>query len=176
MTHPLLPLIEQVSPEDVAGLDEIDARVWCYRNEISMVGFIHRIKGMDFIKTAPENIIMCWDDKCVTFAQNNNAFDDYFRPGDYNRATVDNIVVLSGNRFLVPSEGQFPLYTRSRDALKAIRPDGWRFEFKWVSSGTIFYYSAQRKNKTFISAAMPTEELAELHAIIQAIERERGEG
>lgn len=64
-------------------------------------------------------------------------------------------------------------YTRSRDALKAIRPKGWRLQIKQhahsyegglVQSGSGRYLSYKKA---------PTEELAELHAIIQAIKYER---
>jgi hypothetical protein len=70
------------------------------------------------------------------------------------------------------SVGTQNCYTRSRDALKAIRPQGWRF---WIhSEGTC---EAVKRNETedreIISQA-GTEELAELHAITQAIAHERG--
>jgi len=77
-------------------------------------------------------------------------------------------------------------YTRSRDALKAIRPEGWmiqlshswsinKFRFSMVKFGdtkhekTINYmgYSSEWCHRT--------EELAELHAIIQAIAYERAQ-
>lgn len=76
-------------------------------------------------------------------------------------------------------------YTRSRDALKAIRPDGWEpsayhpdciigcFHDGW-------YFNLKRLTqfeelrKTAYSMQHKTEELAELHAIIQAIAYERG--
>lgn len=65
-------------------------------------------------------------------------------------------------------------YTRSRDALKEIRPEGHyidlhAFEEKWLCRFT------NHEGKILIeSEFLPTEELAELHAIIQAIEHERG--
>lgn len=77
-------------------------------------------------------------------------------------------------------------YTRSRDALKAIRPEEY---FITVRGQETLGFVAQvwtSKNKTeagyaggFMSEPpvkeLPTEELAELHAIIQAIEHERSE-
>lgn len=60
-------------------------------------------------------------------------------------------------------------YTRSRDALKAIRPEGWTFEIIKHSNEM---FSA-RYGDIINSNTQPTEELAELHAIIQAIEYER---
>jgi hypothetical protein len=61
-------------------------------------------------------------------------------------------------------------YTRSRDALKAIRPKGWFPSIIKNPSGSFY---GDDSNGDFPSPALPTEELAELHAIIQAIEYER---
>ena len=77
-------------------------------------------------------------------------------------------------------EGEYsrhcPEFSRSRDALKAIRPKGWFFAIrheglfcaspKWDCKGS-------SKEKHLYGPFFPTEELAELHAIIQAIEYER---
>lgn len=73
-----------------------------------------------------------------------------------------------------------PLFSRSRDALKAIRPEGWFYSSHNESSGgcgaTLFKVS---KEAGYIVCRSPmvrqlaTEELAELHAIIQAIHHER---
>lgn len=75
---------------------------------------------------------------------------------------------------------EVPKYTRSRDALKAIRPqqgcsvfrlfnedswDAWKCQISWWPNSVA--------SKWILSASLPTEELAELHAIIQAIECER---
>lgn len=72
-------------------------------------------------------------------------------------------------------------YTRSRDALKAIRPhqghslfrlfnsdswDTWQAQIAWYPTSVAKYCT---------SPHLPTEELAELHAIIQAIAYERGQ-
>jgi len=68
-------------------------------------------------------------------------------------------------------------YTRSRDALKAIRPDGYMFyidnfdpELTWFQCSG---WCKEIKYETISTPSLPTEELAELHAIIQAIEYER---
>lgn len=83
-----------------------------------------------------------------------------------------------------------PQYTRSRDALKQIRPanykpynilndfigckknkNHWYFELQKINDdGTMF---GGINNISFEGEDLPTEELAELHAIIQAIEYER---
>lgn len=61
-------------------------------------------------------------------------------------------------------------YTRSRNALKAIRPEGWKriiIQGFPCSGWTVEIYDGAG------TPNLPTEELAELHAIIQAIEYER---
>lgn len=72
-------------------------------------------------------------------------------------------------------------YTRSRDALKAIRPKGglpiiigdvtgsWKTEFIIPDHDDYIDNCYQQ----FASPLLPTEELAELHAILQAVEYER---
>lgn len=68
------------------------------------------------------------------------------------------------------------MYTRSRDALKSIRPEGWGFSISHLNAVV-----AYRINDTggfdyaLQTQKLPTEELAELHAIIQAIEWERSQ-
>lgn len=129
----ILKMIEEVSPDDTAKLDEIDARFWCFKN------------GHSYI-----------DGK--------------------------------GSRYKAEDKGKVELYemrpqdtvTRSRDALKAIRPqqgcsvfrlfnaddwDGWKCQISWFPTSVAKYIT---------SPTLKTEELAELHAIIQAIEYERG--
>lgn len=76
-------------------------------------------------------------------------------------------------------------YTRSRDALKAIRPDVWVLTTSYITgydhSKINGYHATMRKNGDSLQAlhysdslyAHETEELAELHAIIQAIDYER---
>lgn len=69
-----------------------------------------------------------------------------------------------------------PEYTRSRDALKAIRPEGWYFGVRHAPlylAEINFDCKASSKQKHIYGPTLPTEELAELHAIIQAIEFER---
>lgn len=73
-----------------------------------------------------------------------------------------------------------PQYTRSRDALKSIRPDGWCFSV--IATNPTFRHciSTQiKKDGSFEdccqSPRLLTEELAELHAIIKVIEWERSQ-
>lgn len=72
------------------------------------------------------------------------------------------------------------LVATSRDALKAARPEGWKFSIKYdwaieryVSSGCSDYKKPNNINTQYAKVCSPyleniTEELAELHAIIQA--------
>lgn len=71
-----------------------------------------------------------------------------------------------------------PEYTRSRDALKAIRPDGWGIchspQGKFNTHIIVYCYQIGQKGyNTKGGLVLPTEELAELHAIIQTIAYER---
>lgn len=71
-----------------------------------------------------------------------------------------------------------PKYTRSRDALKCIRPDGWGIchspQGKFNTHIIVYCYQIGQKGyNTKGGLVLPTEELAELHAIIQAIAYER---
>lgn len=84
---------------------------------------------------------------------------------------------LLGDDF-VPCLEHYPKYTRSRDALKAIRPEVKIYSMAshrgvtWecglvIDTNPGHWYSVRHR--------LPTEELAELHAIIQAISYERGQ-
>ena len=68
-------------------------------------------------------------------------------------------------------------YTRSRDALKSIRPEGcWRMHIEVTPNGESVCELEREEDdgKDFkIISIQATEELTELHAIIQAIEWER---
>ena len=71
-------------------------------------------------------------------------------------------------------EQKYALFVSSRDALKAIRPKDFVFYMEtatdnWGASKL----SGINNNINFESPILPTEELAELHAIIQAISYER---
>lgn len=95
----------------------------------------------------------------------------------HGRADTGLWVLYSGNWNNLST----PLYTRSRNALKAIRPEcpdgfyvgentaqnfiGARWVC-WINSGSDYNQEFRGDGKT--------EELAELHAVIQAIDHERG--
>lgn len=145
----ILKMIEEVSPDDAARLDEIDARVWCYLRRYTF--------------------------GCV----------EYYLPS----------TKAGKRRFSYDDNGTYGLsfsqtkYTRSRNDLKVIRPKGW-----WLSINNgyenddpfahiqSFFHTYKENYGSGISHDCPvnfsvnckTEELAELHVIIQAIEYERG--
>lgn len=60
-------------------------------------------------------------------------------------------------------------YTRSRDAIKSIRPDGWYIQITTQQDGAYCVIWENIKSAYLTTPILPTEELAELHAIIQAI-------
>lgn len=68
-----------------------------------------------------------------------------------------------------------PFYSRSRDTLKSIRPEGWTLTTIQAKDFTLSKLSPPYicDIRYLTSKRLPTEELAELHAIIQAIEYER---
>jgi hypothetical protein len=135
----ILRLIEECDPGDTARMDEIDARVWAFLNLIG-----------DFKISFSGGAV-------------------YYR---HKTWPMDAHTVLHHSF-------SHPQYTRSRDGLKAIRPEGWYFqtspiEWKGPKAGfmckTNIYseYYEERLEETLLSVCR-TEELAELHAIIQAI-------
>ncbi len=80
--------------------------------------------------------------------------------------------------------GHITKYTRSRDALKAIRPEGymWTVECRVNDVSRCQAWSNVANHPTFYgrksantNEGLPTEELAELHAILQAIAYERSQ-
>jgi hypothetical protein len=139
----ILKMIEEVSPDDTAKLDEIDARVWCYLNA----------------ETAPHTFLGLKKDQSAY----EYVYDDSFYNAEPQCGVYD-----------VP---EHPSYTRSRDALKAIRPEGWHIREggQWVTTGERYCQMWKSQEAQVFTEAMPTEELAELHAIIQAIAYERSE-
>jgi hypothetical protein len=99
----------------------------------------------------------------------------WLRGDNFIRVTDDGMVSFCTMGLLgsTINEADFPSYSRSRDALKAIRPEGWKFKTE--------YFAGQFHTVPFLrnpfalpySPLLPSEELAELHAIIQALEYER---
>ena len=158
----ILKTIEEVSPDDTAKLDEIDARVWCYLKVVDYVG----LRSVNYL---------------------GRQWPHYAGGKTYGR---------KGEFYACPEPSLN--YTRSRDALKVIRPEGWYLTIDdfnippmnkggWVS---VLSQGGGKKcfvgrSQSFINKAavklgafaeykyLPTETLAELHAIIQALEYDR---
>lgn len=142
----ILEMIESVDPADDKKLDEIDIRTHCWLANREWGG---------------------WHKEGSTMT-GSWALDD-------NGKRIENSYA---------NHSTFLRLSRSRDALKSIRPEGWDFEIAPVINGN---YEA-RLSRTWPLAdtgdydgidvggyQAKTEELAELHAIIQAIEYERGQ-
>lgn len=92
----------------------------------------------------------------------------------------------SAAEYIVNDNVSLPVraYTRSRDALESIRPPSYQQMEMWA--GCAWHVSGQIKSMAhiffrkksgalvdFTSLALPTEHLAELHALIQGIDDER---
>jgi len=149
----ILEMIEAVDPSDTDTLDEIDARVWCLLRNINPDASSKKLGNIGEKITHVD--CKAWEFQRVRYA----AWDDH------------------------PSDDEMPEYTRSRDALKSIRPEGWQYNMahdggedawkcaltKWGARCTPLCWINSQWN---ISKLIKTEELAELHAIIQAIEWE----
>ena len=125
----ILKLIEDVDPEDRDALDEIDARVDCFRMKCRFISFTSE---MEF-------------------------------PCEYS--FQGHVARMQSSR-----------YTRSRDDLKAIRPEGWAICVTTYKHKAIANCLINMEGKLLQANRLPTEELAELHAIIQAIQWERDNG
>lgn len=179
MSDEILKLIEAVDPSDTAKLDEIDARVWCFLNDLPYLG---KVVFEPHIKAFPENL-------SFSYICGDGPYSDVFVQNHYNH-----VFYPSRNKYTPlrkHSAIYAPLYTRSRDALKSIRPEGW--QLRMGSTGEYDFekntfqpdgkflcqleqYDKGIQNYKTVSERMPTEELAELHTIIQAIQHERSQG
>jgi len=79
--------------------------------------------------------------------------------------------VLNGQAYDSESLAHFPNYCTSRDALKAIRLEGWIFGMVQVKSTGLTDYTGYKPEPEMIvryGRPSPTEEIAELHAILQS--------
>lgn len=149
--HDILKLIEEVDPSDTAKLDEIDILTACWMSR--------RIWGG-------------WHDEPggVTGSWGMNK-DGAQIPNSYC------------------NHSSFVKYSRDRNELKELRPDVWlinmepRFFCFQLNDKAGFYAIAVKPlgeciQEDFLNLESPllkTEELAELHAVIQCIAYERGE-
>lgn len=146
----ILELIENVDPNDTDALDEIDARVWLW------------IKNKGEFKSIEVTDVDPYD----------QTYDKFIHIKD---------PVPSGFGYDISKYGWWTNgvgnYTRSRDALKAIRPEGWQHNSEYYGNDYSFTMKKPYKNGLWLhSCWLPTEELAELHAIIQVLDFERNGG
>jgi hypothetical protein len=153
----ILTLIESVDPSDTAKLDEIEARVCEYLGGFSYFQSKHgcysvTVKGDEYSKYWPHS----------------GAYDGYCQHTGKKKKFPE---AFPYSQFKYDGHLECPEYTRSRDALKAIRPEGWDFT---ISTQYKICWGQKGQDKTLNYVWSKTEELAELHAIIQAIEYDRG--
>lgn len=147
----LLKMIEGVDPKDTATLDEIDARfmAWAHipSDSYKTAKWVVKWEAYEARKISER-----W---AVSLKKEDGTLGAWWRPKKF---------------------------TRSRDAIKAVRPEGWQLVRVWWHPKTGFEFSYIKENKNGgINALNPivrtyggaTECLAELHAIIQAIEFNR---
>jgi hypothetical protein len=143
----ILRMIGEVDPKDEKALLDINARVWAFMN--------------------------LNDDFKIHFDKEGRA---YYRHNSW----------ASEHQSILRHSFDMPKYTTSRDAIKSIRPDGWFTEVRiftlkdlddWGFRSHIYQYK-KTDGKIFSLESPPlvTEELAELHATIQAIAYERQKG
>lgn len=113
------------------------------------------------------------DGRVWCYLTNNKFYQMSGRTVRYNPVPVLNDIASTG---LILSES----YTRSRDALKSIRPEGWVISYLGRPTSvhewgfTCSMYPENNFKSEVFGAKLQTEELAELHAIIKAIAYERG--
>lgn len=146
----ILKMIEAVDPNDTVALNEIDARVKCY------------------VTAAYKSEFVAMVDRGALYGKPDNRLSGYYERSTYEGKTETRDVNL------------IVRYTRSRDALKAIRPEGWKSWafFDGYKEGAkfraeMFSPHDTYPNNTIQTGWLPAEELAELHAIIQAIAYDR---
>lgn len=104
-----------------------------------------------------------------------NCYDDYEGACGFSFETDIDYWELDGYS-LLPSSQPHHRVSRSRDALKLVRPEGWCFDIEEEDVGKFICwpYCWEKYSDLERTPYFPSEELAELHAIIQSIEFERG--
>lgn len=155
----ILEMIESVDPSDADSMDEIDARVWCYAN----MGLYSKLSPIEFIEYGPRPQRTVHEDDLPEFFHDVN---DGFHIVGLTFKYQHNAIFFE--RFVTISDK----YTRRRTELKKVRPKGWDNITVSIYGGVATAYISNGMIKKE-SPELPTEELAELHAIIQAIEHDR---
>ena len=157
----ILKMIEEVDPADTAKLDELDARVAEYLGVFSYWKSKHEHYNIDFK-----------NGECSASFPGHGAYQGYCPDTGKKRRFPDQFPYAAFLHWY----GNIRLYTRSRDALKAIRPEGWKINLSHHRNDfTVFFELFKGEGNPSVHLYKgSTEELAELHAIIQAIDYERG--
>jgi hypothetical protein len=165
--------------------------VACFEGNVSRLH--ERIYRMTIDPQAQKilNIIEAVDPEDMDKLDELDALVEYFRSGKYFIGIHGKEYVRYGDLATGTYEGMctFRSYSRSRDALKAIRPEnctprgdnceqqigefcyGWQYCLVLLPETLV---GEKVKERRFTGTGA-TEELAELHAIIQAIAHERGQ-
>lgn len=154
----ILKMIETVSPDDLGHRDDYDELVQGKVHEIEC--HVHAyINGWEVDHFRPERQSIDAMAYCRLRPSPKDNIDEAF-PSKYTREYA-------------------PQYTRSRDALKKIRPEGYisGASPEFDSDNLKFNGFCESKSRFYSTMpdydSLPTEELAELHAIIRAMEYER---
>lgn len=169
----ILKMIEEVDPADTAKLDEIDARVWCYITKNTFENF-HGNLSLEKAKEIFDGV-----DGHNEYDNLQLAYDIFYGSPDEYLKSCGNFITVNGKWYC----RYFDKVTRSRDALKAIRPEGYSFNMNCQDYSRPFasFERVTGEGKkgfdvvNYFSVGASTEELAELHAILQAIDHERNQ-
>lgn len=148
----ILSIIERIKHYQETTIEELNARIWCFLHELEYIGY---------------------EEKDVTCM-----FE-----GDFLRK--EKVFLGRSKEMKIASIKFVPEYTKSRDLIKSIRPKGgvW-IELKTASDGdAICKFGKLQENGKEIYCFdtskidfLPSEELAELWCVLQAIEWERNNG
>jgi len=172
----ILNMIAEVNPDDKEALDEIDARVWCYVDN-SWWSTHGKMEFISFCEK-PDHLVHPEDREEHEYNRNTYGLTKAAHIKRWAkkywwktiRTPEEDAELIQVEDFIGRSER----YTRSRDAIKKIRPDGWRVKDYFVTDSGWDCWLDKWGDKPLLGVEdLPTEELAELHAIIQAIEYDR---
>ena len=175
----ILKMIETVDPLDKLTLKEIDSRVWCFLkgyspvkiyNSLSRDAAKEKFSGMKNAEKENYNLVDLGHDN----------YDPFFGTPDEFAKSIYPYAEIEGNRWVIVRVGCHG-YTRSRDELKKIRPkdlDDFYIQSHegrndWLSANWICWLNSGSDYQQEFRGDGATEELAELHAYIQAIDHER---
>lgn len=167
----ILNMIEEADPADTEKLDEIDARVWCYIGEYPWSAH----GRMEFISFCEQPIKFIHPDDREYYEGSRKGahfkrwIRKYWWKIEKTPEEAEELELVED--WVIPSDR----FTRSRDILKRKRPPAWSNVTVSIYQGSASAYISNGMIKREIDN-IKTEELAELHAIIQAIAWEREHG